>query len=36
MVASKVGSLSALVKDFKYVTVHLESLAAEKKTVILP
>jgi hypothetical protein len=29
-VASKVGALSDLVKDLKCVTVHLESLAAEK------
>jgi hypothetical protein len=32
-VASKVGALSALVKDLKCVTVHLESLAAEKDSV---
>ncbi|XP_040177111.1 zinc finger protein 862-like [Rana temporaria] len=29
-VSSKVGALSALVKDWKCVTVHLESVAAEK------
>ncbi|XP_073524940.1 zinc finger protein 862-like [Phyllobates terribilis] len=29
-VASKVGALSALVKDWKCVTIHLESVAAEK------
>jgi hypothetical protein len=29
-VASKVGSLSTLVKNRKYVTVHLKSVAAEE------
>jgi hypothetical protein len=30
--ASKVGALAALVKDWKCVTAHLQSLAADKES----